>query len=73
MYPVKLAGPAMMLRELAPEDADALHRVYDDPDATRHQSFEPRSAAQISDIIAAAAAEPHTVYMLAVADAETGS
>jgi [ribosomal protein S5]-alanine N-acetyltransferase len=76
VYPVKLAGITVMLRELTPDDAHALHQVYGDADATAHLSFEPRSLTEVRDIIAAAitdaAAEPRTVYMLAVADPGTG-
>lgn len=61
-----------MLRELTAADADALHKVYGNDEATRHLSFEPRSLEQITAIISAAirssSADTRTEYMLAVAD-----
>ena len=61
-----------MLRELTEADADALHKVYGNDEATRHLSFEPRSLEQVTAIISAAirsaSADTRTEYMLAVAD-----
>jgi len=72
MYPVRITGSSLMLRELAEADTVAMHNVYGNDDATRHLSFEPRSIDQVTAIITAAirsaAADPRTEYMLAVAD-----
>lgn len=72
MYPVRLSAARLVLREFTSEDAGFLHEVYGSPDATRHLSFEPRTAEQISEIVVAAiksaTEEPRSVYMLAVAD-----
>jgi [ribosomal protein S5]-alanine N-acetyltransferase len=43
IYPVTLTASMTALREFTPDDADALFKVYGDPDATRHLSFEPRT------------------------------
>lgn len=73
MYPVRLRAARVMLREFSQEDADALCKVYGEPEATRHLSFEPRTSEQVRDIVDAAiesaTKNPRTVYMLAVADA----
>jgi RimJ/RimL family protein N-acetyltransferase len=65
-------GWRLHLRELQQGDARALHDVCGDAEATRHLSLTPRSLGQCEAIIASAAsdaaAEPRTVYMLAVAD-----
>jgi ribosomal-protein-alanine N-acetyltransferase len=72
MHPVLISGSTVMLRELAEADADALHQVYGDHEATRYLSFEPRSMEQVAAIISgaltSAAADPRTEYMVAVAD-----
>ncbi len=71
MYPVRIAGCAVMLREVTEADAIPLHKVYGNEEATRHLSFEPRTMEQVEDIIKAAMAsattDPRTEYMLAVA------
>ena len=71
MYPVRIAGCAVMLREVTEADAIPLHKVYGNEEATRHLSFEPRTMEQVEDIIkaamASATADPRTEYMLAVA------
>ncbi len=71
MYPVTIAGSLVMLRELTEADAAPLHKVYGNEKATRHLSFEPRTAEQVEGIITAAmqsaTAEPRTEYALAVA------
>jgi len=71
MHPVLLEGSAVMLRELTDADSAALHKVYGNDEATRHLSFEPRTADQVAGIVSAAirsaAAAPRTEYMLAVA------
>jgi RimJ/RimL family protein N-acetyltransferase len=76
MHPVKLMTGTLQLRELLPDDASSLDKVYGDPQATRHLSFEPRDMKQVEAIIQSAiesaAEDPRTVYMLAVAEAESG-
>lgn len=72
MYPVEIAGSAVLLRELSESDLIPLHKVYGSEEATRHLSFEPRTMEQSEAIINAATdtatAEPRTEYTLAVAD-----
>lgn len=73
VYPVKITGPHLTLRELTVDDAQNLHRVYGNEQATRLLSFTPRTLDQVRSIIATAiadaAANPRSVYMLAIADA----
>ncbi|MFI9269406.1 GNAT family N-acetyltransferase [Kitasatospora sp. NPDC052896] len=70
MHPVHLAGPRLALREVEPEDTNALLAIYGDPEATRHLSFEPRTPDQVQLItdrsIASAKENPRTEYCLAV-------
>ncbi|MGK4581994.1 GNAT family N-acetyltransferase [Kitasatospora sp. HPMI-4] len=70
MTPVHPAGPRLALREVEPEDAEALLAIYGDPEATRHLSFEPRTPAQVELIIdrsiGSAREDPRTEYCLAV-------
>jgi [ribosomal protein S5]-alanine N-acetyltransferase len=72
MYPVRITGSMVLLRELTEMDTVALHKVYGNEEATRHLSFEPRTMEQVAGIINAAirsaTADPRTEYMLAVAD-----
>jgi ribosomal-protein-alanine N-acetyltransferase len=75
MYPVRLVADTLLLREFTLGDAVPLFKVYGDPDATRHLSFEPRTAKQAAQIvqsaIGSATADPRREYMLVVADAQT--
>ena len=68
--PIRVDGQRLCLREFAPGDVDGLLRIYGDPVATRHLSFEPRTREQVSGIVAdaieQAAATPRTVYALVV-------
>ncbi len=70
MTSVHMAGPRLALREVEPEDADALLAIYGDPEATRHLSFEPRTPEQVQLIIdrsiGSAKDSPRTEYCLAV-------
>ncbi len=70
MTPVHLAGPRLALREVEPEDTDALLAIYGDAEATRHLSFEPRTPEQVQAIvdrsIASATDMPRTEYCLAI-------
>ncbi len=70
MTPVHLTGPHLALREVEPEDADALLAVYGDPEATRHLSFEPRTPEQVQAIVdrsvTSATDTPRIEYCLAI-------
>jgi ribosomal-protein-alanine N-acetyltransferase len=61
----------LVLRELAPDDAPALHAFESDPDVTRYMSYEPRTFAEVvryvDDCRADARVEPRRVWELAVA------
>ncbi|MFE3555460.1 GNAT family N-acetyltransferase [Streptomyces sp. NPDC059193] len=74
MHPVVRRRSRLALRELRPEDVDAVHAVYGSPEATRHLSFEPRTREQCADIVArslaSAAAAPREEYALAVTRGE---
>jgi len=76
VYPVAVQGEHIRLREFTGDDVDALHRVYGDPEATRHLSFEPRSRDQVAklvtDTIRRAQETPRTEYALAVARNDNG-
>lgn len=76
MHPVERSSARLELRELAPDDVDAVFAVYGSAEATEHLSFEPRSRDQVEQIvtrsIAAATATPRTEYALAVIERETG-
>lgn len=77
MYPITRSSARLQLRELAIEDADAVHAVYGSPKATQHLSFEPRTREQVADIvagaIASASASPRSEYALAVAECDTSA
>ncbi|EYT82194.1 acetyltransferase [Streptomyces sp. Tu 6176] len=70
MTPVHLTGHRLALREVEPEDTEALLAIYGDPEATRHLSFEPRTPEQVQAIvdrsIASATVTPRTEYCLAL-------
>lgn len=69
MFPVSLTGPSLTLREMQPDDVEALHSVYGDATTVEHLSFTPRTVTQCSTVIDSAMkdakADPRTVYMLA--------
>ncbi|PRX95447.1 GNAT family N-acetyltransferase [Allonocardiopsis opalescens] len=71
MYPIDLSSARLQLRELVPSDVADLVKVYGDDATVRHLSFTPRTVDQctviVDSAVADAAAEPRTVYMLAVA------
>ncbi|AJE41045.1 GNAT family N-acetyltransferase [Streptomyces nodosus] len=75
MYPVSRSGPRLSLRELTPEDVDAMLAIYGSPEATQHLSFEPRTRKQVGQIlhrsVASATATPRTEYALAVIERDT--
>ncbi|MFG3263407.1 GNAT family N-acetyltransferase [Streptomyces bobili] len=70
MYPVKRSSSRLELRELVPEDVDAVLAIYGSPEATEHLSFEPRTRGQVDQIversIASATTEPRSEYALAL-------
>lgn len=70
MYPVRVESERLRLRELNGADVDAVLRIYGDPVATRHLSFEPRSRTQVESIVRraeqAARIDPRVEYDLAV-------
>ncbi|MGW4894317.1 GNAT family N-acetyltransferase [Kitasatospora sp. NPDC004240] len=79
MVPVLLTGPRLAVREFhhTPEDVDALHAVFGDPETCRYLPFEPRDREdcddQVEQYLEEAQREIRTVYRLAVtrlADAE---
>ncbi len=76
MYPILLSGKTVSLRELAEEDAPALHLVYGDSEATRHLSFEARTLEDVAEIVRSAinsaSNADRTGYMLAVTGRATG-
>lgn len=51
MYPISRCGHRLALRELTPEDADAVYGIYGSPQATEHLSFAPRSRDQVRDLL----------------------
>lgn len=70
MYPVSRRSRRLSLRELSPDDVDAVLAIYGSAEATRHLSFEPRSRDDVGQIVArsveSAAVAPRTEYALAV-------
>lgn len=72
MYPIILGAERLRLREFRIEDVDNLYKVYGNQETTKHLSFEPRTPAQVDEIVTAAiksaTEEPRMIYMLAVAD-----
>lgn len=76
MYPVKIDGEWIALREFTADDVDALLPIYGDPEATRHMSFEPQTREQVAQFPANAARQaqetPRLEYALAVALTRTG-
>jgi ribosomal-protein-alanine N-acetyltransferase len=74
MYPVALKGDVIALREFDQSDTVALHKVYGDPQATEHLSFESKGIPEldriVNDAIDSAKESPRTVYMLAVTRAD---
>ncbi|MYW02520.1 GNAT family protein [Streptomyces sp. SID3343] len=67
---VDITGARLGLRELRPDDVDAVYAIYGDEEATRHLSFEPRSREQVEAIversIASAGVDPRTEFATAV-------
>ncbi|WP_441250879.1 GNAT family N-acetyltransferase [Kitasatospora sp. McL0602] len=69
---VRLTGPRLAIREFhhTPEDIDALHAVFGDPETARYLPFEARDRETCADQIALYVEEaehlPRTVHRLAV-------
>ncbi|MFD4986470.1 GNAT family N-acetyltransferase [Streptomyces sp. NPDC058374] len=76
MYPVSRRSQRLELRELTHDDVDAVLAIYGSPKATEHLSFEPRSRADVEQIvgrsIASATAERRTEYAVAVVLQDSG-
>lgn len=76
MDPINRRSQRLALRELTVDDVDAVHAIYGDPEATKHMSFEPRTRAQVGEIvarsIASASASPRTEYVLAIVEQTSG-
>ncbi|WP_436776889.1 GNAT family N-acetyltransferase [Yinghuangia sp. YIM S09857] len=69
MNGIDVHGMRLRLRELAPGDEPGVLAIYGDREATRHLSFEPRSAEEVAGVVAgavrSAGAEPRVEYVLA--------
>ncbi|MEU8515447.1 GNAT family protein [Kitasatospora sp. NPDC048722] len=72
MVPVRLTGPRLAVREYhhTPEELDALHALFGDPEVTRYLPFEPRDreacADQLDLYVEGAMEEQRGTYRLAV-------
>ncbi|MEE1784197.1 GNAT family protein [Streptomyces sp. SP17BM10] len=72
MVPVRLTGPRLAIREYrhTPEELDALHALFGDPEVTRYLPFEPRDREDCADQLAlyleGAMEEERDTYRLAV-------
>ncbi|WP_432747580.1 GNAT family N-acetyltransferase [Streptomyces sp. JH002] len=76
MYPISQTTGRTNLREITIDDVDAIHAICGNERATEHLSFEPRSRAQVGQIVArsvvSATAQPRTEYALAACTTDTG-
>jgi len=72
MYPVKLRGQLVTLREFRLDDIDAAQHVVGDDEVTRWLSFDSRSPEATADMVTGAIERakltPRSEYYLAVAD-----
>lgn len=75
MYPVRIEGERIVLREFEERDLDASMAVVGDPDVTAFLSFDTRTreeqAGRLAADIARARTSPRSDYYLAVADRHT--
>ena len=75
MSGVVLTGERVTLREFVIDDLPAVHDYASRPEASRYQAWGPNtpeeSRAFLEDVVAAARAEPHSRYELAVELRET--
>ncbi|MFJ4914649.1 GNAT family N-acetyltransferase [Streptomyces sp. NPDC088726] len=76
MYPISRRSQRLEVRELTVDDVDAVHAIYGDREATKHMSFEPRTRAQVGQIVArfvaSAGVSPRSEYALATIERDTG-
>ncbi|MET8925800.1 GNAT family protein [Streptomyces sp. NPDC004623] len=76
MYPISRHSPRLHIRELTPQDTDALFAIYGDARATEHMSFEPRTRdegdAIVARSIASATIDSRQEYALAVTTTDDG-
>ncbi|MFF2022264.1 GNAT family N-acetyltransferase [Streptomyces sp. NPDC058171] len=76
MYPISGHGQRLALRELVHSDTDAVLAIYGSPRATEHLSFEPRSPADVTTLvarsIASATTDPRSEYALAIVERDSG-
>ncbi|MFE9723596.1 GNAT family N-acetyltransferase [Streptomyces sp. NPDC005794] len=72
MYPISRSSERLELRELTIDDVDAILAIYGDRETTKHMSFEPRTRAQVGQIVArsvaSAGASPRSEYALAIVE-----
>jgi [ribosomal protein S5]-alanine N-acetyltransferase len=70
VYPVRLVGQRVTLREFEPADLDSVHAIVGDPRVTDRLSFNARdragATAMLTGIIERAGHQPRTEYYLAV-------
>ncbi|MBV1849355.1 GNAT family N-acetyltransferase [Catellatospora tritici] len=75
MYPVRIEGERIVLREFEERDLDASMAVVGDPDVTISLSFDTRTreeqAERLTADIARGQSEPRPDYYLAIADRQT--
>ncbi|WP_117211665.1 GNAT family N-acetyltransferase [Allorhizocola rhizosphaerae] len=75
MYPVRIEGTRVILREFAEDDLDDCMAVVGDPDVTYFLSFDTRTRDQHADVLAKdvqrAQSDPRPDYYLAIADRHT--
>lgn len=72
MYPISRSSQRLALREATVDDVDAVLAIYGDREMTKHLSFEPRTRAQVGQIVArsvaSAGASPRSEYALAIVE-----
>jgi ribosomal-protein-alanine N-acetyltransferase len=70
MYPVKLVGTNVVLREFAPDDLDAVAEIVGDDRVTSSLSYDSRNrdeaTAMLTGILERARHDPRTEYYLAI-------
>lgn len=70
MYPLRLVGDRVVLREFTADDLDAVYAIVGDDRVTRSLSFDSRSREQaqamLTGILARALVDPRVEYYLAV-------
>lgn len=75
MYPVRIAGTRIILRDFEPGDLDPSMAVVGDDEVTRSLSFDSRTREEqeerLADDMARARASPRPDYYLAIVTAET--